>query len=151
MPRESRHPNVADDQTGPGLRREAGDRSFDWVDAPTNRTWSDVAHERLLATTAVVTSDGEPFLDEIPRTPRAERVLLDWCVHLVERLGGRGALEMASYYRDIGWIGDEPHDTIRERVVSFTVPSDFEDAPTEEDHVRSFSYVARLSAMAESE
>ncbi|ELZ60267.1 MULTISPECIES: FlaD/FlaE family flagellar protein [unclassified Haloferax] len=151
MPRESRHPTDADGPTGPGLRRNSGARSFDWVDAPTNRAWSDVAHERLLATTAAVTSDGEPFLDEIPRTPRAERVLLDWCVHLVERLGGRGALEMASYYRDIGWIGDEPHDTIRERVVSFTVPADFEDAPTEEDHVRSFSYVARLSAMTESE
>ncbi|ELZ98564.1 MULTISPECIES: FlaD/FlaE family flagellar protein [Haloferax] len=151
MPRESRHPADADDPTGSRPRRGTGDRTFDWADPPTNRTWRDVAHERLLATTAAVTSDGEPFLDDVPRTPRAERVLLDWCVHLVERLGGRGALEMVSYYRDIGWIGDGAHDAIRERVVSFTVPADFEDAPTEEDHVRSFSYVARLSAMAESD
>lgn len=134
------------------LRRATSGRdaaAFDWVDAPEDRTWQDVAYERLLSTTAAVASDGEPYLDAIPRTTEAERVALDWCVHLVERLGGRGALEMLWYYREIGWIGDDAHDAIRDRVVSFATPSDFEDAPTEEDHVQSLSYVVRLASMNE--
>ncbi|AFK18923.1 fla cluster protein FlaD2 [Haloferax mediterranei ATCC 33500] len=148
MPRDPRHYDFAE------RRRPADGRSdarFDWADEPTDRAWSDVARKRLLATTAAVTSDGQPFLETIPRTPHAEQILLDWCTHLVERLGGRGAMEMVSYYRDIGWIGDDPHDTIHERILSFTVPEDFENAPTEEDHIQSFSYIARLSAMHDSD
>ncbi|WP_411963119.1 FlaD/FlaE family flagellar protein [Haloferax sp. YSMS24] len=121
--------------------------SFDWVDEPENESWRETAYERLIAATAMVTSDGEAYLESIPRTPRAEQVLLDWCVHLVERLGGRGAMLMVSYYRDIGWVGDDAHDTIHDRIVSFSAPSEFEDAPTEEDHLRSFSYIARLASM----
>lgn len=116
-----------------------------------NRVWSDVARERFLATTTVIISDGEPLLDEVPRTPRVECMLLGWCVHLVGRPGDRGALEMTPYYHDIGRISDEPHDTIYERVVSFIALADFEGVLTEENHIRSFSHVARLLAMVESE
>ncbi|KAB1196571.1 MULTISPECIES: FlaD/FlaE family flagellar protein [Haloferax] len=123
------------------------DGSFDWVDEPVNQSWRETVYERLVETTAMLTSDGDAYLESIPRNPRAERVLLDWCVHLVERLGGRGALIMVSYYRDIGWVGDEARDTIHERIVSFSAPSEFEDAPTEEDHLRSFSYLVRLASM----
>lgn len=125
------------------------DASFDWVDEPVNESWRETAYERLIAATASVTSDGNAYLESIPRTPAAERVLLDWCVHLVERLGGRGAMLMVSYYRDIGWIGDDALDTVHERIVSFSAPSEFEDAPTEEDHLKSFSYIARLASMAD--
>ncbi|ELZ91371.1 fla cluster protein flaD [Haloferax mucosum ATCC BAA-1512] len=148
MPRDPRHYEISDRRRSGDVRSDA---RFDWADVPTDRTWSGVARKRLLTTTAAVTADGDPFLETIPRTPAAEQVLLDWCVHLVERLGGRGAMEMVSYYRDIGWLGDDPHDTIHERLLSFTVPEDFEDAPTEDDHVQSFSYIARLSAMDDSE
>ncbi|ELZ82820.1 fla cluster protein flaD [Haloferax larsenii] len=144
MPLDPRRYNVNE------LRHAAHGRNpaeFDWVDAPVDKEWNDVAYQRLLAATAEVASDGRPYLDSIPHTPNAEQVLLDWCVHLVERLGGRGSLEMVSYYRDIGWVGDDAHDTIRERILSFTTPTDFEDAPTEEDHVQSLSYVVRLSSM----
>ena len=123
------------------------DESFDWVDKPVDQSWRETAYQRLVAATATVTSDGEAYLETIPQTPRAEQVLLEWCVHLVERLGGRGAMLMVSYYRDIGWLGDDAHDTVHERIVSFSAPSAFEDAPTEDDHLRSFSYVARLASM----
>lgn len=132
------------------LRHAAGgrsDSSFDWVDEPPDQTWRDTAYERLLAATATVTSDDESYLETVPRTPHAEQVLLDWCVHLVERLGGRGALMMVSYYRKIGWLGDDAHDTVHERIVSFSAPSEFEDAPTEEDHLKSLSFVIRLASM----
>ncbi|KAB1194572.1 fla cluster protein FlaD2 [Haloferax sp. MBLA0076] len=144
MPLDPRHHDVAELHHAVDGRSDA---SFDWVDDPVDHTWRETVYHRLLATTAMITSDGDVYLESIPRTPRAENVLLDWCVHLVERLGGRGALLMVSYYRDIGWIGDDPHDTIHERILSFTVPSDFEDAPTEEDHVQSLSYIARLASM----
>lgn len=126
---------------------EMADESFEWVDEPANRSWRETAYERLVTATATVTADGDAYLESIPRTPAAERVLLDWCVHLVERLGGRGAMLMVSYYRDIGWLGDDARDTVHERIVSFSAPEPFEDAPTEEDHLRSFSYVARLKSM----
>ncbi|KAB1188728.1 MULTISPECIES: FlaD/FlaE family flagellar protein [Haloferax] len=126
---------------------ERSDASFDWVDELESQTWRETVYERLLTTTAMVTADGQAYLESIPRTPRAEKVLLDWCVHLVERLGGRGALLMVSYYRRMGWVGYDAHKTIHERIVSFSAPSEFEDAPTEEDHLESFSYIVRLASM----
>ncbi|WP_416839388.1 FlaD/FlaE family flagellar protein [Haloferax sp. DFSO52] len=125
------------------------DESFEWVDEPVNQSWRKTAYERLIVTTAMVTSDGDAYLESVPRTPGSEQILLKWCVHLVERLGGRGALLMVSYYRDIGWIGDDLHDAVHERIVSFSAPSEFEEIPTEEDHLRSFSYIAQLASLAE--
>ncbi|MFC7203956.1 FlaD/FlaE family flagellar protein [Haloferax namakaokahaiae] len=133
------------------LRRAVGKRrdpDFDWVDDESiSREWREVVYERLLAATAMAEREGEAYLESIPRTTRAEKIALDWCVHLVERLGGRGALEMLTYYRELGWIGDDAHSALSEKIVSFSTTDDFTDAPTEEDHTESFSYIVRLVAV----
>ncbi|MFC3476243.1 FlaD/FlaE family flagellar protein [Halobacterium litoreum] len=90
-----------------------------------------------------------PYLESMPGKYAAEITLFEWLDFLLERGGVKRSLEAIEYYENIGWVGDEAAEKLRNHVRGFAGPADEESHSDFEmaDHVLSLVFIARLASM----
>ncbi|AHG03740.1 flagella E [Halobacterium sp. DL1] len=90
-----------------------------------------------------------PYLQTMPGKYAAEITLFEWLEFLLERGGVKRSLQALDYYENIGWVGEEASEKLRNHVRGFAGPAD-EEAHADlgmADHVLSLVFIARLASM----
>ena len=90
-----------------------------------------------------------PYLKTMPGKYAAEITLFEWLEFLLERGGVKRSLQALDYYENVGWIGEEASEQLRDHVRGFAGPADEEEHTDLEmaDHVLSLVFIARLASM----
>jgi len=90
-----------------------------------------------------------PYLESMPGKYAAEITLFEWLEFLLERGGVKRSLQALDYYENVGWIGEEASEKLRNHVRGFAGPADEEKHTDLEmaDHVLSLVFIARLASM----
>lgn len=102
----------------------------------------------LMESSASPESLERPYLESIPGKYAAEITLFEWLDFLLGRVGVRETLSVVDYYEQIGWLGENAAEELRDHARAFEEvavndPRDLDMA----DHVLSLVYIARLSSM----
>lgn len=90
-----------------------------------------------------------PYLDAMPGTYAAEITLFEWLDFLLESGGVKRSVEAIDYYENVGWVGEDAAQQLRNHVRGFASSAD-EDAHSDfemTDHVLSLMFIARLASM----
>lgn len=92
-----------------------------------------------------------PYLATLPEAYAGEELIFEWLGYLQEVTGLKRAMEALSYYRELGWLGDDAWATLREYLVGLEIDAEEPRDLQADDHLTSLSYVARLARIADRE
>ncbi|MFC4360027.1 FlaD/FlaE family flagellar protein [Halobium salinum] len=105
--------------------------------------------DRELLTLAAADGDSveRPFVDRIPVSRAAERVVFDWLDFLLTVGGETGARDALTYYERVEWLGTSARESLERYLDGFPeAHRGGEGRVTLDDHRESLAFVARIRA-----
>jgi archaellum component FlaD/FlaE len=90
---------------------------------------------------------GKPYLETLPETVLAERLVFEWLETLVFTGGYQRTTAALQYYSAIGWLSEAVRHTLLDYLGGFPATVEHTATLTPEDHRTSLLFLARLAAL----